>query len=117
MGKLDFGLLDRQQNQTENRENPVYGEMRIPPYVSRIGSAFSQSFAISIPGAEQPPENHQLTQMVGVMISEQHGFAQQGLPGTVRKGSEQVKRAVFYKSLHPAEVGREEMHAAIPGRG
>src|SRR2546427_1346743 len=51
-----------------------------------------------VPGAEQASEQHELSQVIGVVVGEDERFAQHRLPGAMREAGEQVRRSEEHTS-------------------
>src|SRR2546429_9977902 len=47
---------------------------------------------LGLPGAEQASDQHELPQVIGVVVREDERFAQYRLPGAMREAGEQVRR-------------------------
>lgn len=62
---------------------------------------------LAIPDAEEPPDRHELTQMVGVVVGHQECFTQERLTLPVRDRGEQVRTGGGHLVRHPAQIGSE----------
>ncbi|PYO27058.1 MAG: hypothetical protein DMD73_10645, partial [Gemmatimonadetes bacterium] len=108
------GVEDHQipgyRESTENRQAEIYRARRP-----------SERILVFLPGAEQAAQQHELAQMVRVVVGEHQRFAQHGLAAAVRDAGEQVGLWVGHEALHGAEVPLHLGHARLPsgrvGRG
>src|SRR2546422_8206787 len=55
---------------------------------------------LGLPGAEQASDQHELPQVIGVVVREDERFAQHRLPRAMREAGEQVRRRVAHQSPH-----------------
>src|SRR2546425_1024430 len=74
-----------------------------------------------LPGSEEPAGDHQLSDVIGLVVGDEHCFAESGLTLAVRNGRKKVRVGIFDQGLHRSEVGTEAFHARLPrsriGRG
>src|SRR5438034_1864030 len=59
---------------------------------------------LGLPGAEQASDQHELPQVIGVVVREDERFAQHRLPGAMREPGEQVRRGVARSEEHTSEL-------------
>src|SRR5438034_7732717 len=59
---------------------------------------------LGLPGAEQASDQHELPQVIGVVVREDERFAQYRLPGAMREAGEQVRRRVARSEEHTSEL-------------
>src|SRR5258708_1379482 len=55
--------------------------------------------------------------MVGIMVRDEQGFAQNSLASAVWNFGEEIRLAVGHKFLHRLEIPRERFQALVPGLG
>src|SRR2546425_9656064 len=64
-----------------------------------------------LPGSEEPAEDHQLSDVIGIVVGDEHCFSENGLTLAVRNGRKKVRVGIFDQGLHRSEVGTEAYHA------
>src|SRR5207247_388543 len=72
---------------------------------------------LGLPGAEQASDQHELPQVIGVVVREDERFAQYRLPGAMREAGEQVRRRVAHQSPHGLVIALHLGDARVPGGG
>src|SRR2546422_158545 len=72
---------------------------------------------VPFPSAEQASQQHELSQVIGVVVGEHERLAQYGLSGAVRDPGQEIGRGVAYQALHRAEVVLHLGDALVPRRG
>src|SRR2546425_12398664 len=74
-----------------------------------------------LPGSEEPAEDHQLSDVIGIVVGDEHCFSENGLTLAVRNWRKKVRVGIFDQGLHRSEVGTEAFHARLSrsriGRG
>src|SRR3989449_9387536 len=70
-----------------------------------------------LPGAKQASDQHELPQVIGVVVREAERLAQYRLPGAMREAGEQVRRGVAHQSPHGLEIALHLGDARVPGAG
>ena len=53
--------------------------------------------------------------MVGIVVRDEQGLAEDRLAGPVRDAGRKVRRGIFYQPFHGAEVGLKRLNASVPG--
>src|SRR4029077_9310472 len=97
-----------------SREMYVSGRLKVPKIAARDGGRESSLLA---PSPDQAAQQHKLAEVVGIVIGEEQGFAQDGLTGAVRDGRGKIRSGIHHKFLHLSQVTVERFHAFVPGGG
>ncbi len=71
---------------------------------------------ISRPSAEEPTDDHQLTQMVGIVVRDEKRFPENRMPVAVGNRCKQIRRGVGYEILHCFQISAEGFKALFPSR-
>lgn len=69
----------------------------------------------SLPRAQQPPHQHQLADVIGIVVGRQQRFAEHRLPVPVGNSRKKVHRFVAHHLAQRFQVAAEGAHAFIPG--
>src|SRR5882724_1630644 len=72
---------------------------------------------LGLPGAEEASDQHELPQVIPVVIGEDERFAQRRLSGAVRDAREEVGSRVAHESLHRPEIALHLGDALVPRGG
>lgn len=67
--------------------------------------------------AENTTQNQEFAQVVGVVVGDEEGFAEDGLAGAVRERREEVRVFVLHEFDHGVEIGVEGFDRVVPGFG
>src|SRR5579872_4033066 len=93
---------------TENTsQDTTTGPREYTPRVRRVTPGL-------FPGAEQATQENQLSNMVGIVIGDQQGFAQERLTLPVRNRSEKIVGRIHDDLRHFSQISPEAGHARIP---
>src|SRR5213593_1757059 len=67
------------------------------------------------PSSEQPAHEHELAEVISVVIGHQERLAQDRLPLAVRDARKEVRRRVLNQARHRVQVSPERRDAPVPG--
>src|ERR1700680_317750 len=67
------------------------------------------------PRVEQTAEDDEFAEMVGVVVGDKEGFAEEVLAFTPAKGFEEVRLRVFDERDEGFEIGGNDLDGAVPG--
>src|SRR5437016_13334888 len=72
---------------------------------------------LGLPGAEQASDQHELPQVIGVVVREDERFAQYRLPGAMRRLVRDPATDLFARLPHGTEIALHLGDARVPGGG